>query len=408
MIERAAPLSPIVVEELHDRAAISALAPAWERLRGQIARAGGVAGPFLAPGWFALQAVHLTGAPKRGQRGTPAQLRLLVAHHDGEPCAIVPLLAERRRLSGLPARVLRSLSDDHSQRFDALIAHAEAARALMAHLQHDRSWDVLELRDAPLDRPTGADQLSEAARALGLGTAQWASMRSPYLALPSSEEALDRQLGAKFRSNLRRRKRKLISEVGELRLERIADDTDRATLDRALTHGFALEAAGWKGAQGTAIACDPRLCARYAQLARVYQREGKLALYFLTVGGVRKAFHFALIEDGVYYLFKPGYDPALASYGLGHLLVDAVARDLIARGVRELDFLGDEMPWKREWTGESRAHAWRYVFSDGARGRALHAWKFGLAPRLRPLLARLRRRPAARADEQQLSDHEQR
>src|SRR5205807_6473059 len=93
----------------------------------------------------------------------------------------------------------------------------------------------------------------------------------------------------------------------------------------------------------------------------------------------------------------PGYDESLARFGLGHLLVWRVARDLAERGVRELDFLGDDMAWKREWTDLSRAHAWRYAFRPTPFGRALHAWKFRAAPLARRLVdaARARLAPAA-------------
>lgn len=369
---RAAAPVTVAVEELNDRAAIAALAPAWERLRIEVS-----AGPFLSPTWIAIHAAHLA-------RGS---LRLLVAHRAGDLSAVLPLFAERRRIAGIPARVLRSLSDDHSQRFDLLVRKddAEAARALWTHLQRDRSWDVLELRDAPVEN-AAAELLVQAAG--DHPTARWSSMVSPTLPLPESLEALDKQLSAKFRSNLRRRLKKLNAEVGPVALERIDNRAGREQIDRALQEGFALEAAGWKGDQGTAIACNPALTARYTQLARAFAAKDQLALYFLTVGGARKAFHFALIDGGVYYLFKPGFDPALSTYGLGHLLIDAVIRDLVGKGVRELDFLGDDMPWKREWTDQARPHAWRYIFARTPFGRALHAWKFSLAPRLKTLLRR--------------------
>ena len=231
-------------------------------------------------------------------------------------------------------------------------------------------------------------------------------MTSPYLPLPSSAAELDRQIGGKFRGNLRRRARKLEADVGPLALERIggraldaangsasldaADAVDSATLDAALDEGFALEAAGWKGDLGTAIACDPRLRARYHALAHVFAARGRLACYFLKAGPRRVAFHFALVDEDTYYLFKPGFDPALASYGLGHLLVDAVARDLINRGIREFDFLGDDMPWKREWTDYTRPHRFDYVFAPTLRGRALAAWKLRFVPGAKRLWPRVR------------------
>jgi CelD/BcsL family acetyltransferase involved in cellulose biosynthesis len=387
LIEPAA--GALAVEEVCDRAAIAALGDEWERLRAAV----GARGPFFTASWSAIYAASLAGV------GSGRALRVLLVHRGGRLVAVLPLCAERRRLAGAPARVLRSLSDDHSQRFDLLLdpAHADpAANALVEHLRRDRSWDALELREV-LDRGrtdgadfalAGADRLVAAATSAGLPAASWDAMSSPWMVLPADAAALDHQLGAKFRGNLRRRAKRLQAAHGRIALVRVPTDKSvhRDEIDGALEDGWALEAAGWKGQAGTAIACDPSLRARYRALAHAFAARGELALYFLTVGGRRVAFHFGLIDGGVYYLFKPGFDPALAGFGLGHLLLDRVARDLIERHVRELDFLGDDMPWKREWTDRLRRHSWRYLFAPTAYGRALHAWKFRLAPAVKRIL----------------------
>src|SRR4051812_29687797 len=118
MIARTPTPVTVRVEELRDRAAIGALAPEWEALA---ARAG-VRGPFVSPRWMAVWAAHLA----------PRSLRVLVAHRAGRVCAILPLFAEQRAIAGIPARVLRSLSDDHSQRFDLIAEDEDAAAALLA------------------------------------------------------------------------------------------------------------------------------------------------------------------------------------------------------------------------------------------------------------------------------------
>jgi CelD/BcsL family acetyltransferase involved in cellulose biosynthesis len=356
--------SQLAVEEVRDRAGLFALASEWERLCAETNRPG----PFYRPTWFAIWAASLAN-----------DLRVLVAHRGGRVVGVLPLMMERRRLAGLPARVLRSLSDDHSQRFDLIVAPAEpkvVAAALWRHLRDMGGWDALELREIP-DQGSAAEDLIVAAEASGHATRRWAAMQSPYLLIPDDKD----QIGsAKFRSNLRRRKKKLEAEIGPVSLEKVTTD-----LDAALKEGFALEAAGWKGERGTAIACDPALFSRYSQLAKAFAARGELALYFLKAGQRRVAFHFALIEDGVYFLFKPGFDPALSNYGLGHLLIDAVIRE---SGIHELDFLGDDMPWKRDWTDQLRPHSWRYVFSRSPYGRALGTWKFDLVPTLKRLLKR--------------------
>ncbi len=360
------------VDVLDGRGAFRALAPAWEKLAGD---AGGA--PFLQPGWAAIAALHLARAPRR--------LRVLAAHEGGALAGVLPLLVEKRRIAGVPARVYRSLSDDHSQRFD-LVARDEAAVAsLWRALADDRGWDVLELRDVPPDGAR-ADRLAALAAADGFPCARWESQRSPWLALPATAEALDAALSSKFRANLRRRKKNLAREHGPVELERV--DGGPALAD-ALADGFALEACGWKGAAATAIERDPLLTLRYRALARWAARRGELALHFLRVSGRRVAFHFAVEAAGVYYLFKPGYDEALARHGVGQLLTWEVMRALCGRA-RTFDFLGEDMPWKRDWTAEARAHAWRYVFRPTPFGRALHGWKFALVPAARRLMAMVR------------------
>lgn len=351
----------------------------WEGLRATLAAAGRAAGPFLGFDWAQVYAREL------GERvGAP---RTFLAWRGPSLVGAVALVAERRRLAHAPARILRSLSDDHSQRWDALVVDRGAADVLMGRLLADRGWDVLELRDVA-DGPSGADLLVEAARAAGCVVGDWPSQQSPVLELPTDPEAILGRLDGKFRSNLRRRGRRLAEEVGPVSLE-VITTPDEA--DAALDDAFGLEAAGWKGDEGTAIACDPALVRTYRALARALASRGTLALAFLRAGDRRVAMHFAAVEDGVYYLFKVGSDSALSRYGLGHLLVAEVARCFAARGVRELDFLGDTADWKREWTPRTRNHRWRYVFRPSLRGRALAAWKLHAVPRLKQLAEGLRR-----------------
>jgi len=372
-------LPSVMVEEIERRSAFRALAPAWRSLAAR----SGAPGPFLDPLWFAVYAADLAREP--------GSLRLLVAHRRGALAGALPLLVERRRIGGVPARVLRSLSDDHSQRFEVLADGDDALRALFRHLAADPGWDVLELRDL-VDAPESPGaRLAAIAAEEGFPTGAWPAMTSPYLPLPATAKELEAALGAKFRANLNRRARRLADELGPVALERV--EARGLALAAAVDEGLALEASGWKGEQGTAIAQDERLRRRYLALAHAFAGRGELSLHFLRAGERRVAFHFAVESGGVYYLFKPGYDESLARFGLGHLLLHEVAKALVGRGVREIDFLGDDMPWKRSWTGLARRHLWRYVLRPTVAGRALCAWKFRAVPMLRRSIDELRRFP---------------
>jgi CelD/BcsL family acetyltransferase involved in cellulose biosynthesis len=316
-----------------------------------------------------------------------AELRILTLRDgDGRLTAALPLIAERASVYGVPVRQLSATANPHSCRFDVIAREpAAAAAAFVAWLRADRAWDVLRLTDVPAGGAGWA--LIAEARARGLPTGAWESVRSPYVPLPATWDAFQSRLHAKFRANCRRRRRKL-EEKGKVALDRVEGGL---ALDAALEEGFALEQSGWKGQRGTAIAQDPATRGFYTELARDAADAGRLSLFFLRLGGRAVAFQYGLTHGPRYLLLKPGYDESLSDCSPGQLLTEDVMADCVARGLSEFEFLGPDMPWKRDWTDAVRPHAFLYVFADSALGRALRAAKFRWAPAVKRRLARFTR-----------------
>jgi CelD/BcsL family acetyltransferase involved in cellulose biosynthesis len=362
------------VEEHRGRAAFMALAPAWDAL----AEAAAPGQPFHRHTFLRVWLDNF--APT-------ADVRVLVLRGEGGRLdAALPLLLERTQMYGVPVRQLSAAANPHSCRFDLLARDpAAAAPALMAHLAARADWDVLRLMDVP---EAGAGwALLEAARGGGAAVGAWQSLDSPHFALPATHAEFLAGLQSKFKANVRRRRKKL-EERGPVTFERV---TGGLELMARLEEGFALEASGWKGRRGTAMAQDAATRGFYMELARNAAYAGELALYFLRLDGKPVAFHFGLLTGGTYFLLKPGYDESLKECSPGQLLMDEVVKDLIGRGVRAFDFLGPDMVWKRDWTDRSRPHHWLYVFRDGAFGRALCAAKFRWAPAAKEMVSRWKR-----------------
>jgi len=316
-----------------------------------------------------------------------SELRVLTGRDaSGALAAALPLVEKRGRVHGLPARQLLSASNHHSCRFDLVARDPEAAsRAFLGHLAGRPDWDLLRIEDVP----EGGDAfyLLSAARELGLPVGSWASIRSPYLELPSSYDELRGRLTSKFRSNLRRRRRKL-EEKGAVALERVSRQEN---LEEALEEAFRIEALGWKGKQGSAIAQSGETLAFYRELAREAAREDRLSLYFLKLDGRAVAFHYALEHGGTYFLLKPAYDEELSTFSPGQLLMEEVLQDCIRRKLTRFDFLGPCMVWKEDWTGLVNPHTWLYVFRGSAYGHLLRAHKFRMAPAAKRLMKRFLR-----------------
>jgi CelD/BcsL family acetyltransferase involved in cellulose biosynthesis len=146
-----------------------------------------------------------------------------------------------------------------------------------------------------------------------------------------------------------------------------------------------LERQGWKGLRGTAIAQETGTWGFYTELARAAAYGKYLSLFFLRLNGEPVAFQFGLTGAGRYFLLKPAYAEAFGQCSPGQLLMQAVLRDSVRRGLNEVDFLGPNMPWKEDWAERFRSHSWLFVFRDSRLGRALCRAKFNWLPHARKL-----------------------
>ncbi|MHB8418014.1 MAG: GNAT family N-acetyltransferase [Myxococcales bacterium] len=340
--QAAAPTAVIVAH----RAAWAALRPEWNRL----AESSPVDCPMIRHEWFSAFADGF--APGR-------PLHVVAVYRDGRLTAAAALLRRSASYRGLRHVCLTALANPHSSRFDVLAESPADLRALWQALRSAGGWDAIELRDVP--EAGRAVELVELARQEGFATGAWESMQTPYVKLD------ERKISAKLGQNLRRRRRRL-EELGAVEVREI---TGGEELDAFLERAFALEASGWKGREGTAIACQPATRAFYRALAREAERQGWLSLHGLFSGGRLTAFHFGLRQGGRYFLPKPAYDEALGACSPGQLLMAEVLERCRSRGLFELDFLGPSMPWKLDWTDRQRRHAWYWIYAPTARGEAL-------------------------------------
>ncbi|PTL77802.1 GNAT family N-acetyltransferase [Vitiosangium sp. GDMCC 1.1324] len=353
----------ITVEQRVGMEAVSGCVSEWDGL----ARAMPEAGPFALSGWTRLWMESF--APG-------STLRVFRASRGGRAIAMAPLLERRGRLAGVPVRLWQSPSNEHSQRVAWALDAAcprEAVRGVWERLREE-PWEVLLLKDIEAGGAVDAT-LGEAAGEDGFLVARWPSLESPWLPVVS-RDALEQTLDARFRANLRRRRKKL-AKHGTLELERVEGGD---ALTRALEEGLGLEGGGWKGRSGTAIVCHPETLAFYGRLARFAAEEGCLSLYTLKVGGRPVAFHFGLEYGGRYYLLKPGYDEGFSECSPGQLLVEDVLEDLAHRGTAEFDFLGPKMTWKLDWTERLRSHVWLFILRPSLKGRLLYAARFRQGP----------------------------
>jgi len=357
---------------------VEQIAGEWRRLCDE----SGDEEVFYRPEW--AQAYLQAFDPK-------AEVIVISAWADAKLRGILPLVRRRITAFGLPIIKLAVPANVHSLRASLTVCSGEEGEAVLRKLWQAVKtlprWDMMDV--AAVVEGNGLDRLLTLARADGYPVARKRTSQTLYLpigaASPDSKAAPPwlAETRPKFRSHLRRARRQL-EEQGTLAIKHfgVADPP-------ALERFYELEASGWKGAEGTAIKCDPRTRQFYDLVAQEAGRDGYLSLDFLELNAKPIAAHFGFNLRGRYFLAKAGYDEAYRRHGPGQLLVNEILNETPQRGLREFDFVGPATWDESRWASARRTNYRVFIFNRSWYGRLLYFLRISAREKVRTLMGRL-------------------
>ena len=309
--DRSAPAAPgaapgivrlLSLAEVTDPAFIAA----WERL---VARAS-EPNPFFEP-WFLL--------PSLAQWGAADRVTVKAWFHDGRLAGLMPIVRSARYYSHIVTHATGWL---HANAFCGvpLVAaglEEEFWRALLAHF--DRMARRALFLHLPL-LPAGGPVDAALERVLAAGKRAHYRVAEENRAFLTGEmsaaEYLEESMSAKKRKELRRQHNRL-AEEGTLVFERLEGDDGLAEWTSEF---LALEAAGWKGEAGSALASAPDTAALFTQSLAGAGAAGRLERLALRLDGRAIAMLANFITPPGAYSFKTAFDEAYARFSPGMLL----------------------------------------------------------------------------------------
>jgi CelD/BcsL family acetyltransferase involved in cellulose biosynthesis len=188
----------------------------------------------------------------------------------------------------------------------------------------------------------------------------------PVVELAGGWDAYWASLSGNLRSQVKRGEARLQRE-GPLRLEEYEGGPD---LDAKLEELFGVEASGWKGREGTAIASDEAVRRFYAQLAHDAARRGWLRLHLLRAGERCVAADYCVAYDRTVYMLKVGYDERLSNCSPGQVMRKHVLMHLFGAGRDDLyDMMaggGEHRGYKMRWSNRMRGRATVRLYHPGS------------------------------------------
>ena len=283
---------------------------------------------------------HFIWARAWAETGGPDdRLQAVVVGSTQRPLAIAPLVKRRRGFGRLELLGVHELNEP----MDLLYADPESLASLSTALA--KLGSPVFLKRVSADSPMiGA--LRRAYRGRGLVICREVAGYSS-IALDDGWREPEQKFNPGRRSDFRRAQRKA-EKLGEVSYEVLSPALRE--LEPLLEEAFRVEAACWKGQEGSALIQDAVRGNFFRRYAAAACQQGILRLCFMRVNGWAAAMQLAVECAGGFWLLKVGYDEEFAYCSPGILLTLYTVRYAASRGLRYYEFLGATEPWTEMWT----------------------------------------------------------
>jgi CelD/BcsL family acetyltransferase involved in cellulose biosynthesis len=309
-----APLSPAFRSEWRSLPALAAVGDEWRALA---ARA-------LEPNVFYEPAFALAAAPVLGADVGAVLVRTAA----GRLVGLFPASIARRR-AGLSS-MLVGWTHPYAPLGTPLIDRDDPEAVIAAWLEHlgcDPAMPAQLLLPLVPEHGAFADALEMVLARQGRRSAAFGRHERALLA-PGTErdKYLERAMSGSKRKELRRQRRRL-EDIAPVT---VTTATGAADIGPALKDFTVLEASGWKGLAGTAIAVDPAIKAFVEKALTGLAAEGRARIDRLFLNGTAIAATITLASGHTAWCWKIAYNEGLARSSPGVQLVCDLTENLLA------------------------------------------------------------------------------
>jgi hypothetical protein len=334
-------------------------------MSSQELRAEVIAWPQLTPShiaeWQALVA-SVAAAPDleygwartliRAHEIDPGEVHCLALRAGASLAAWWPMRVHRSTRRKLPVTIVEPLVSVYALHQGLLhsLELGRAQRELLAAMEATwPHWTVLRLCQLEQGGEL-ARWWHEHAATAGWHAVSALGVSPPYLPISSGWDDYLKTKSANFRSNLKRKPRKL-AEHAPYRIEFIDDES---SMRDALAAVAAIEAHSWKAGAGTAIVSRPWEQRFYEELAANFAPSQQLLITLLRLADEPVAYDLTILGGGRGYCLKTSFDSRHADLSPGLVLRAELMRRMFDGKLREYDFLGNNERYKLEWTDQVR------------------------------------------------------
>ena len=311
----------MVVEKIDDPVKLKALQPEWESLWDRCPAAT----PFQHPGWL---------LPWWDTFGSGQIFTFTVRDKSGL-IAVAPLFLHEWE----GRRQVTFIGNGVSDHLDILTATDGTCSLILRALAQDHCWDLCDLQDLSSGMP-----LLSAEIPAFLHAEVCPQYICSVIPLPTSWQDYACSLPHGLKRNLRRYRSQLESQ-GAVTFDTAGPPEFTEYIDAL----FQLHRARWAIKEDKGMLDGPAMERFHRIAARNLSERGLVRLHGLRLDGVLVAVVYLFSRGQSAYSYLGGFDPALARFSPGALIMEYTIQQAILEGVTSFDFLRGVEAYKSDW-----------------------------------------------------------
>jgi CelD/BcsL family acetyltransferase involved in cellulose biosynthesis len=279
------------------------------------------------------------------------QLWIVTAWEDSQLVGIAPLMLEKRKIRGLPLKVLGTLGTPSTDVGGFLLKRNEEERILSAIFEYifinHKQWDLLELSELSLSGPE-LKGLQNSLPSSGYTCIEEFGYHY-YLSLEKDWDSYFDNLSKKFKKNLRRAVRKA-DELGQVTylflVGKQIQPEHLETIIKVNGHGnFPII---FNSEKEQAFLYD-----LYEQMHDCFQ------VYLLLIDQKAVAYEYGFFYNNRFEAWRAGFDTRVdPTISVGKLLSMRIIEESYERNYIEIDFLRGNESYKEDWEPLQREYAY--------------------------------------------------
>lgn len=299
------------------------------------------------------------------------KMLIITINNSNNLMAIMPLMLTNYRIKGLKIKIIKSMTNERSSKFDYLTTHPspDLLSMIIQKAFENTKCKMMLLEKVPVNSFIFSD-IIKACKNNGLKYVIREDNGHYCVIIKDTFEKYFNKLKSKFRKNIRAAERKS-SQKGTLVIEQ---PNNIAEIMEILKRGFNVELKSWKGKSGRAVLQNKNDKSFFWQLTQDCFELGWINLSLLRNNEDDISFYFCIGNFGVIHALIIGVNEGFKNIAPGILLTKKILeKNFKDKKYKIWDFGGGSDRWKKDFSNDYNINNYKiFIFNNNIFGKVLY------------------------------------